>query len=206
MIVITVVLAAAPIYALAGSGVVIESATAGGYTYVNVESNGQSFWIAGPQTAVQNGSRISFSEQIWMKDFNSKALGRSFDKILFVGGISAAAAAPAQKGALSPAPAPGPVKTCTVEELFTKRDELQGKVVEVKGKVVKVSSNIMGRNWVHITDGTGSAGSNKIIFRSAGQSASVGSEVTARGRLETAVDFGFGYRYDVIVEDASFRP
>jgi hypothetical protein len=34
--------------------------------------------------------------------------------------------------------------------------------------------------------------------------AEIGSIVTAEGRLETDKDFGYGYHYEVLVEDASF--
>ena len=62
----------------------------------------------------------------------------------------------------------------------------------------------MYTNWIHLKDGTGEKGSDKIVFRSEDQVAQVGSIVTAEGRLETDKDFGYGYRYEVLVEDASF--
>ena len=96
------------------------------------------------------------------------------------------------------------VKTMTIAEVFANKSTLKGKMVRVKGKVVKVSRNIMHRTWVHIKDGTGAAGSDKIIFRSQTQSAAVGSEVIAQGVVDTDLDFGFGYAYSILVEDATF--
>lgn len=96
------------------------------------------------------------------------------------------------------------VKTMTIAEIFANKDSLKGKKVQVKGKVVKVSRNIMKYNWIHIQDGTGEKGTNKIIFRSKTQHPEVNSEVLAQGVIDTDLDFGYGYTYSILVEDASF--
>jgi len=95
-------------------------------------------------------------------------------------------------------------KTMTIAEIFANKASLKGKVVQVKGKVVKVSHNIMKRTWVHIMDGTGEKGSDKIIFRSKAGDAKVGSEVIAQGTVDTDLDFGYGYTYSILVEDSTF--
>ncbi len=92
----------------------------------------------------------------------------------------------------------------TIEEIYANKDSLKGTTVSVHGKVVKVSMAIMGRNWIHIKDGTGKEGKDKIVFRSKTETATVGSEVTATGRLDVGVDFGMGYFYPVLVEDTTF--
>lgn len=194
-------------YASAGAthtGVVVETVTGGGYTYVNVDEQGNRFWVAAPQTTVDNGAQVSFAEQIWMVNFKSKALNRSFDKILFVSGIEVGSSAPGASVASAANAAPEAAEVCTIEDIFNKKRRLKGHLVKVRGEVVKVSENIMGRTWVHIQDGTGSEGTNKVIFRSVNDTASVGDTVTAQGKLETDKDFGFGYFYSVIVEDATF--
>lgn len=104
----------------------------------------------------------------------------------------------------SPGSEPGTARTYTVAEIYSKKSELKGSLVKVHGNVVKVSQNIMGRNWVHIQDGTGSEGSNKVVFRSLNEVPAVGSVVDAQGTLEIDKDFGFGYFYSVIVEDSTF--
>ncbi|RRJ85276.1 GW dipeptide domain-containing protein [Aestuariirhabdus litorea] len=65
-------------------GTVVEALNAGGYTYAQVNTNGQQLWIAGPQTAVQAGQNISWGQGAVMTNFTSKSLGRTFDQILFV--------------------------------------------------------------------------------------------------------------------------
>lgn len=196
-------------------GVVMDAVTGGGYTYMNIEENGEKFWIAAPETSVSKGSEVSFSEQIWMPNFTSKALRRTFDKILFVSGVDdGAQAEPAADEELSDdesmdeeeyAPEPPPADGIyTIEQLYYRADELKGQIIKVRGKVVKVSENIMGRTWVHIQDGSGTKGKNNLVFRSANDTAKVGETVVAEGRLDTDKDFGFGYYYSVIVEDAKF--
>lgn len=106
--------------------------------------------------------------------------------------------------AASPDSAPEAAGTYTVAEIYSRKSELKGRLVKVRGNVVKVSANIMGKMWVHIQDGTGLEGGNKIVFRSQKESPAVGSVVTAQGRLETDKDFGAGYFYPVIVEDSTF--
>ena len=91
----------------------------------------------------------------------------------------------------------------TVEELFTKGASLNKQKVTVKGQVVKVNHDIMGRNWIHIQDGTGDPGksTHDLVVTSA-DVAEKGAIITIEGILAADKDFGSGYRYDVIVEDA----
>lgn len=90
----------------------------------------------------------------------------------------------------------------TVAELFANKSDLAGQEIAVRGKVAKVTTGVMGKNWVHVQDGTGSAGTNDLTVTTANVAA-VGDTVLVRGKLSTAKDFGAGYKYDVIVEDAS---
>jgi hypothetical protein len=91
----------------------------------------------------------------------------------------------------------------TVEELFAQRAKLKDKGATVKGQVVKFSPGIMGRNWIHLRDGTGSAekSTNDLTVTTA-DDAKVGDVVTAKGTVRVDKDFGAGYAYPVIVEDA----
>ena len=93
-----------------------------------------------------------------------------------------------------------------VDELFSKGSGLDGQRIRVKGKVVKVSRNIMGRNWIHIQDGTGNPEKKTHDLVLTSQAApSKGEIVTATGILRADKDFGAGYRYAVIIEEAVFE-
>ena len=91
----------------------------------------------------------------------------------------------------------------TVGELFAKAANLNDRKVTVKGRVVKVSPNIMGKNWHHIQDGTGDPAKNThdlVVTSSA--IVEKGTIVSFEGVLAADKDFGSGYRYDVLIEDA----
>jgi len=94
----------------------------------------------------------------------------------------------------------------TVAELYEKRSDLDKRDVVVRGQVVKVSAEIMGKNWIHLQDGSGdpSKGTHDIVVTSP-DLPSVGDTVTAKGTLLKDKDFGYGYSYPVIVEQASVK-
>lgn len=95
----------------------------------------------------------------------------------------------------------------TVSELYEKAEKLDKKTVVVRGKVVKVSRGIMGKNWVHLRDGSGdpAKGTNDLVVTTQ-DVPKIGDVVTAKGTLHKDKDFGSGYKYKVIVEDATIKP
>jgi len=92
-------------------------------------------------------------------------------------------------------------ETVKVEDLYAKKSDLSGKTVTIKGKVVKFTAGIMGKNWIHVQDGSGGPGTNDITVTTDGF-AEVDNNVTITGVLSTDKDFGYGYKYGVIIEDA----
>jgi hypothetical protein len=76
----------------------------------------------------------------------------------------------------------------------------------VRGKVVKYNEGIMGKNWIHLRDGTGSVEkeTNDVLVTSSSP-AKVGDIITAKGVVHTNKDFGAGYSYKVLVEDATLQ-
>ena len=124
------------------------------------------------------------------------------------------AASGGSEGAKAPA-ASEPVKVekakgadaCTVSEAYENAGKLDKKTVVVRGKVVKVSKGIMGKNWVHLRDGSGDAGkgTNNLVVTTQ-DLPNVGAVVTAKGTLHKDKDFGAGYKYRVIVEEATVKP
>ena len=91
----------------------------------------------------------------------------------------------------------------TVAELYKLKGKLDKKNVVVSGKVVRVSAGIMGKNWVHIQDGSGDSkkGTHDLVVTS--QTVPViGEIVTVKGTLYKNKDFGGGYKYEVIMEKA----
>ena len=95
----------------------------------------------------------------------------------------------------------------SVEEIFTKAEELNGKTVVVKGKIMKVSPRIMGRNWIHIQDGTGdpSANTHDLVITTDLEPDADWDIITMEGVLTANKDFGSGYSYKVIIEEAKIK-
>jgi hypothetical protein len=114
---------------------------------------------------------------------------------------AAAAAGPADVGDVKVTKASGP-DARTVAEAWAQRAALKEKPVSIRGKVVKFNQGIMGKNWVHLRDGTGTAGKDNDITVTTGDVVQVGDVVVAKGTLRVDKDFGAGYAYPVIVEDA----
>jgi len=204
------------------SGKVVETMNAGGYTYVLIEKNGKKTWIAVPEMEVSVGQQMAFQPGQEMKNFTSKTLNRTFKSVIFSGGPvpqkgtgdkTASVKAPGSKAAvvvsnekISVEKAAGP-DAYTVGEIYAKRASLEKKTVVVKGKVVKVSKGIMGKNWIHIQDGTGdsSKGTHDLVVTTVADTAAVGDTVTVKGIVYKDKDFGAGYKYDAIMEEATIQ-
>ena len=184
---------------------------AGGYTYARIDCGGSSVWLAGPETKLATGTAMGRMTGSLMTGFHSDTLNRTFDKIYFVnqwgtvappnphagGKITAPAAAPPPTEKIAPAPGGK-----TVAEVFGAKSALAGKQVAVRGKVVKVNNGILGRNWVHLQDGTGAAGTNDLLITTQA-TVQLGDIVVVHGTVATNKDFGAGYRYDVLLENST---
>lgn len=94
----------------------------------------------------------------------------------------------------------------TIAEIFAKNKDLHGKTVRVQGKVVKYNPGIMGKNWIHIQDGTGDPMKNTHdLVATSAETATVGEVITVQGRLAADKDFGAGYSYVAIIEEAQIK-
>lgn len=203
------------------TGKVLQTMNSGGYTYVLVKTaNGEKIWLAMSQTGIVVGEEATFSPGATMYNFPSKTLNRTFEKIIFTDGPMAGKGAkkgkkdpkksPGSKGAVATADEKIKVAKATgknayqVADIYRLKIELNKRTVAVRGKVIKVSAGIMDRNWIHIQDGTGDAkkGTNDLVVTSKTALPSVGDVVTVKGTASKNRDFGGGYKYDVIVEDA----
>jgi hypothetical protein len=193
------------------SGKVLETMTSGGYTYAQIEKNGQKTWVAVPQTTITVGQEISFIPGTEMGAFESKTLKRKFDNIIFSPGISGQASkahgtamsgrAATEAENIRVQKAEGP-NAYTIGELIANIAGLDKQKVVVRGKVVKVSEQIMGTNWIHIKDGSGK---NEKLVVTSQDLPKVGDIVTASGTLHKDKDFGSGYKYAVILENAAVK-
>jgi len=187
------------------------------YTYVRVTEDSKENWIAISKREVETGKSYYYEPSIEMNDFVSKELKRTFKSILFVDKFSdqpitnvKATMDNTSKGNQPAVAKEGikvePVEGCiTIADLYAKKDSYAGKTVKIRGEVVKFNAEIMGKNWIHLQDGTNSDGSFDITVTTS-DVAKVGDVVTVEGSVTLKKDFGAGYFYEVIVENGKMVP
>lgn len=214
-------LAASALAWAAGSvtGEVLEVLQVDSYTYLRMRTVNGETWGAVPTAQVKKGAIVTLDDITVMNNFESKTLKRTFKTVVF-GNLAGPAGAAGKSAAVSPhTGAPKAAETLdvkvpkavganarTVGEILAKPADVKDKPVLVRGKVVKFSGGIMGRNWIHLQDGTGAAAdkTNDLLVTTTEQ-AKVGDVVTAKGVVRVDKDFGAGYVYKALVENAALQ-
>lgn len=215
-----------PVEQTGRSGTVVETMDAASYTYVRIDTGREKIWAAAPQFPVKVGDKVTIPSGVPMPNYHSKTLNRTFETILFVESITApgqpvGTIAQDPHAGLKESPhtglkaMPGTVTMTvadfqgiskpkggrTVAEVYAQKSALASKQVAVRGKVVKYNQQIMGKNWMHLQDGTGAKGANDLTITTA-DTAQVGDIVLVTGTLALKKDFGYGYKYELLLEDA----
>ena len=185
----------------------------GTYTYLFVNENEEDYWMAISKTDIKIDDHLFYEDAVVMKDFKSDELDRTFDKILFVGEIGGVKLQEAnvpndsihnpltkedKKPEISVGRAPDGI---TIAELFEQAADYANKKVIIRGQVVKINSGIMDRNWVHLQDGTGESGKTDLTFTTQ-EEVTIGDIVTLEGTVAIDKEYGAGYVYPLIVENA----
>lgn len=210
---------------------VLEVLQANAYTYLNVNENKKQQWIAVPKMEAQVGDILYFDAFMEMNDFKSKDLDRTFESVYFVqevrseadphaghdhaghdhsahGGMPAGHPEMGQKHEGKPLANKKEIKVDAVEggitiaDLFANMEKFGGKKVIIKGEVVKANFEIMNKNWFHIQDGTANGDKFDLTITSLEQNIKVGDIIAFEGVITLNKDFGYGYKYDVLMEDA----
>jgi hypothetical protein len=203
----------------------------GGYTYVRLKTADDEIWLAATDLKTRTGDRLTVGLDMPMQNFHSKTLNRDFALIYFVSRVAregesleaaspkagmpmgtshdstvGSAAAGPDAAATPVAPVPPPAGGLAIADLWARRTALAGKAVVVRGQVVKANNAIMGRNWFHLQDGSGKAddGTNDLTITTE-DLVKVGDIVTVSGTLTVDKDFGAGYAYDAIIENATVK-
>ena len=182
------------------------------YTYLLVKGRGPAYWIAVSSTEITPGESITYEGGMLMEDFHSEELNRTFEKVLFLDalegsqppamdmmpGTSHGSALKVSKMDISVDAEEG---TISIAELYADPDSFDGKRIRVKGEVVKFNAAIMERNWIHIQDGSEFDGRYDLTITSQ-ESFEVGQVLTLEGVLAINKDFGYGYSYEILIEEA----
>jgi len=200
------------------SGKVLERLDAAPYCYLRLQTVRGEVWAAVPEAKIEKGTEVTIANPMLMNNFESKTLKRTFAEVYFgtlapaagTGAAASPAAAVPQMG--TPAPAPMEVgkvdkatgaDALTVAEAWAKKNSLKEKSVTIRGKVVKYNPGVMGKNWLHLQDGSGDAGKGTHDITVTSQDpATKGDVVTIKGVVRVDKDFGAGYTYALIVEEA----
>ena len=214
--------ASMPAAANSVKGKVLEVKDVDSYTYLRLKTENGETWAAVAKAPVKQGADVTVENAMVMRNFASKSLNKTFPSIIFgnLGGMAGSSSnggmdmAKAHAG-LSKSVEVGDAHVAkavganarTVAEIMTKSATLKDKPVLLRGKVVKYNPGIMGKNWVHLRDGSGSAkdSTNDILVTTMNQT-KVGAVVTAKGIVRTNKDFGAGYAYAVVIEEATLQP
>lgn len=195
------------------TGVVDEVLQATAYTYLHVNQGDESFWMAITKRQIQPGTTISFTNALEMNNFTSKDLSRTFDTIYFVDQISVHSDASMmtqsdtsphrmkpilEKQEISVDPIQEGV---TLAELYSNPANYADQTIIVRGQVTRANRAILDRNWFHVQDGTGDQEHFDLTITTQ-DDAQFGETVTFEGKITLDKDFGAGYQYDVIMEEA----
>lgn len=192
---------------------------AGTYTYLRVLEDGTEKWIAAPSIQAEIGKTYYFKNSMEMANFESKELDRTFETVYFVEKISnnpnfnvitkagTLNDANLSQQATKPVIEKATVKielvkgVITIAELYKNTKAFEGKTIKVKGKVTKFNPAIMNRNWIHLQDGTEYNGEFDLTLTTNAE-VKVGDVITFEGKVSLDKDFGAGYMYKLIIEDA----
>ena len=107
----------------------------------------------------------------------------------------------------------GPVEKATgpnafaIAELWAQKALLANKAVSIRGVVVKFTPSVMGKNWIHLQDGSGNAARGTIdLTATTAQTAALGDTVVVTGTVRINQDLGAGYRYALLLDGATLAP
>ena len=190
----------------------IEILQAERYTYLRVVEKLDTFWIASTKIEAQKGNNYFYRGGLLKTDFESLEHKRIFDKIYLVSSIIEASAHPGgSEEAVVNASTPvtndikNVVGAVKLKDILGSKEKQAGKIIIVAGKCVKANYGIMGKNWFHIQDGTKINGKICDLTITTTESIPLGANVAFEGKIYLNKDFGAGYKYDIIMEEATLK-
>ncbi len=178
------------------------------YSYLKVKENEDPYWIATMKANFVKGEKYEYQGGLLKTNFKSTEFDRVFDKVYLVSQIrplNGEAIVPAEEADGTPETVSKAFKKPDMEGLVDLKtivknpEKYNQQTVRVYGEVVKVNPNIMDRNWLHIKDGTADDFDFVITSQT---SVPVGHAIVFEGTIATNKDFGAGYSYELIMENA----
>jgi len=190
-----------------------EVLNAAGYSYLLVSEGRNEQWLAVNEMDVNIGTTYYYQGGLKMTNFKSRELDRVFESVIFLDQISLEPPLPPEEVSLSTAhSATIPVEKLdisvevaedgiSIADLISEKKSYDGKTVRIRGQVTKFNADIMDKNWIHLQDGTEYDGTFDLTITS-DIAVETGETLTFEGKIALDKDFGFGYFYDIIMEDA----
>lgn len=205
------------------TGTLREQIPVGPYVYVRLETPSGELWAAVNEAPLTVGASVTVYNVMLMERFESQTLQRTFERIYFgslepsagaaggapagMPGMADAAASPgappADDARISPITRATGADARTIGELWAQKSHLAGATATVRGVVVKYNPGVMGKNWIHLQDGSGKAkeGTHDLAVTSL-ETAAIGDTVTVTGTVRTNRDLGAGYVYALLLDEA----
>ncbi|RJQ46474.1 MAG: hypothetical protein C4538_06640 [Nitrospiraceae bacterium] len=198
-------------------GTVKSAQTSGKYTYLQLDVEGKEVWVATMpeylKVNVSPGDKVEYMGGTTMINFESKAMGKTFDTILFITRIHALnkempsddfhKKAPVKTDPVT-APKAGDIEKAaggkTISELFVNSEKLKDQEITLRAKVMKVSKNVIKKNWITFQDGTGASPDDKLTATTT-ENITPGDIIVVKGTIRTNVNIGAGYNYKILLED-----
>ncbi len=180
------------------------------YTYFRVSEGKSEYWMAAPKTEAKVGETLYYTTSSEMKDFESPELKRTFDQVFFIQDLNKGPkiqmGTPSNQNPLINTDGPGEIvgevkEEISIHELLSNSDEYTNKLVKVTGRVIKVNPAIMDRNWVHITSEPADD-NNYDLTLTTQENVEVDQVISVQGQISKDRDFGAGYKYGIIMENA----
>ncbi len=188
------------------------------YTYLFVEENSKKIWLAVPNFDAKIGETYYYKGGMKMVNFKSKELNKTFESVYFISAvydnpfeekkstfkhasnidINSDVKAINEKLTLTIEPSYGVI---SIAEVFKNRKKFEGKRIKIKGQVTKFNSQVMSKNWIHLQDGTYFENNFDLTFTSS-EEVKIGDIVILEGLVTLDKDFGYGYFYNLIIENS----
>ncbi|MCF6222170.1 MAG: hypothetical protein L3J34_00450 [Flavobacteriaceae bacterium] len=188
------------------------------YTYLFVDEGAENKWLAVPYFDAKIGGVYYYKGGMEMVNFESKELNKTFESVYFISAIydnpfeekktTYKHATDAdlkndsqqknEKLNLKLKPLEGGV---SIAELFKNKNQYSGKKIKIKGQVTKFSMQVMRKNWIHLQDGT-DYNNNFDLTLTSNAEVKVGDIIVLEGIVYLDKDFGYGYFYELIIENA----
>ena len=181
------------------------------YVYMHVTEGEDSYWVATGKQEVEVGEKYFFKGGLLKTNFESKEYNRIFDQVYLVSKV-----VPLNHGSKTDTQSEKSQKEETkpnkfkltfdhgndfvkIADLVKSPDKYAGKTIKMTGQCTKLNANIMGLNWIHLKDGTMDDYDMVLTSKTA---VPEGHIIKVEGTVAVDKDFGAGYKYDILLEDA----